>query len=238
MGLFSRSPIKLFRFVPLYADPELMLIKPTPVKEHVPEWYRLGEFNYTVPGSDEEHPGLKTCVPFLDVMLCGYVLLTPFDIFVGRNDDGTVNIRWNGPQEWAGFIDERPKELGATIPRPAGHAPNGLVWASRWGWKTPRGWSTVVTHPYNRHDLPFTTLAGLIDSDKFMANGNIPMFIKEDFVGVIPAGTPYAQITPFKRVSQWKMVCDFGLVHGNIEESKMIREKSYKKYLWVRKKFD
>lgn len=228
--------MKLIRFVPAFPNRETMLLEPTPAKEHVPEWYRLGESTITDEHGRQE-PAMKSCAPFLDIMLSGYTLVTPFDIFVGRNEDGSHNIRWNGPDEWNEFIGERPRELGATIPRPAGHSPNGLVWSSKWGWKTPRGWSTIVTHPYNRHDLPFTTLSGTIDSDKFMANGNIPFFLKADFVGVIPAGTPFAQIIPFKRVA-WKKVADYGLLGPAIEEGKAVRDKSYKKYLWVKKSYN
>jgi len=208
-----------------------------PVKKFVPEWYRLGESEISEPHSGGHTAGMKTCAPFLDVMLTGYVLLTPFDIYVGKNEDGTQDIRWNGPQEWNGFIGERPVELGATIPRPAGHSPNGLVWSSKWGWKTPRGWSTIVTHPYNRFDLPFTTLSGVIDSDKFISNGNIPFFIKEGWTGVIPGGTPYAQIIPFKR-KMWKKVADYSLLTRITEESKVIRGMPYKKHLWVKKVYN
>lgn len=232
--------MRLIRFVPDLNDKEKMLIEPTPAKEHVPEWYRKGESTFKYPGdkSNEEHPGLKTCAPFLDVMLTGYCLVTPFDIFVGKKENGEQEVRWNGPQEWRQFIEERPKELGATIPRPAGYGPNGLVWASKWGWKTPRGWSTLVCHPLNHHELPFFTLSGVIDSDKFSANGNIPFFLEKDWVGVIPAGTPYAQIIPFQRKS-WKKVADYGLFTVAKKEGQNVRkpETSYKKFLWVRKDY-
>lgn len=228
--------MKLIRFVPALPNKEVMLIEPTPTKNNVPEWYRKSEHDYIV-GPDRTEPGLKTCAPFLDAMLVGYTLVTPFDIFIGETEDGSHNIRWNGPNEWSDFIGERPKQLGSTIPRPAGHSPNGLVWSSKWGWKTPRGWSTLVTHPYNRYDLPFSTLSGVIDSDKFIANGNLPFFIKEGFVGVIPAGTPYAQIIPFKRHA-WKKIPDFGLYSELITQGKNVREKSYKKFLWQKKSYN
>lgn len=227
--------MRLMRFVPEINNREVMLIEPTPIKEHLPEWYRLGELTFLENGS--EKPGMKTCAPFLDVMLTGYAILTPFDIFVGKKEDGSIDIKWNGPREWSNFIGERPKELGSTIPRIPGYAPNGLVWGTKWGWKTPRGYSTIVCHPFNRFDLPFFTFSAVVDSDKFSGNGNIPFFIKEDFVGVIPAGTPYAQIIPFKRKS-WKKVADYGFSGVIFEQGKEVRKKSYKKYLWVKKKYN
>jgi len=50
-------------------------------------------------------------------MLAGYSLLTPFDIFVGRNEDGSHNVRWNGPEEWSGFIGERDKWIRSNYPK-------------------------------------------------------------------------------------------------------------------------
>jgi hypothetical protein len=227
--------MKLIRFVPGIDSKEKMLLDPTPIKDHLPEWYRVGEHSYKA-GAGKEQPGMKSCAPFLDVMLTGYALVTPFDIYVGRNEDGTLKIRWNGPTEWANFIMERPKALGETIPRPPGFAPNGLVWSSQWGWKTPRKYSTIVCHPFNRQDLPFFTLAAVVDSDKFTGNGNIPFFIKEDFIGIIPAGTPFAQIIPFKR-KLWGKVSDYGLYAKGVKDGEEVRIRSYKKFLWIKKSY-
>jgi hypothetical protein len=228
--------MKLLRFVPAFSNKEEMLLEPSPIKNFIPEWYRTSEHSI---GENNEHPGLKSCSPFLDSMLTGYCLVTPFDIFIGKKEDGSIDIKWNGPEHWNDFIGERPKELAAKVPRPAGHAPNGLVWSSKWGFKTPRGWSAVVVHPLNRHDLPFTTLSGVIDSDKFIAHGNMPFFIKEGFVGVIPAGTPYAQVIPFKRKA-WKKIADYGLISRATREGSEIRKpnSSYKQRLWVRKVYN
>ena len=47
-------------------------------------------------------------------------------------------------------------------------------------------------------------MAGIIDLDEGMYNGNIPFFINGNFTGVIDQGTPIAQIIPFKR-EDWKI---------------------------------
>jgi hypothetical protein len=220
---------------------------PVPVKKLVPEWYRKAETYYVAPsdniavedGTQELTAGLKTCAPFLDAMVSGYAFLVPFDIYVGRDDEGNLDIKWNAPQGWEEFVSERPKESGSTMPRPAGHAPNHLVWSSRWGVKAPRGYSVLITHPLNRQDLPFTTSSGIIDSDKFFGNGNIPFFIREDFVGVIEKGTPFAQIIPIKR-KKWKMINNPSLVDAYAIQGETARKKetSYKKKDWVKKVFN
>lgn len=208
--------------------------EPQPMKSFLPKWWKDGEDKLP-----DGHAGMKKCVPFLDVMLAGYALVTPLDIFVAKNDDGSLNISWNGPTSLENFIGERPNALGSTIPRPAGHYENHLVFKGFWGIRTPKGWSVLVTHPFNRFDLPFTTMAGLIDSDEFSASGNIPFFIKEGFIGVIPAGTPFAQVVPVKRAN-WKSINNKGLVdleaiHGGVVRS---GKDSYKKSFWHRKDYN
>lgn len=229
--------MKAIQFIPATTK-EQSLGHPVPMKSVVPDWYKKGEAHLTA-SSGKEIPGMKACVPFLDVMISGYVLVTPFDIKVTL-EDGNQKVGWDTDSpKFKEFIGERPKELGSTIPRPAGHSPNGLVWSSQWGWKTPRGWSTIVTHPFNRYDLPFTTLSAIVDSDKYTGNGNIPFFFKADFEGVIPAGTPFAQLIPVKR-SSWihsyaysmtKVILDLG-------SKTRLNEHFYKKTMWVRKIYE
>lgn len=219
---------------------------PVPLKQIIPQWYKNAETEYlpqgeelsVEDGSQEKHKGLKTCVPFLDSLLSGYAILTPFDIYVKRTEDGELDLQWTGPAGWENFIGERPKESGATMPRPAGHYPNHLTWASHWGFKTPKGYSLLITHPLNRFDLPFTSMSGIIDTDNFYGNGNIPFFIKEGFVGVIPKGTPFIQVIPVKR-NKWKMIISKGIkdimyVQGIIASKK---ETSYRKKKWIKKDF-
>jgi hypothetical protein len=219
---------------------------PQPIKKFIPEWYKKAETHYVSDednisvedGNQKKSAGLKTCVPFLDALTSGYALVTPFDIYVGRTEDGDLDLRWNAPQGWEDFVNERPKQSGATMPRPAGHAPNHLVWSGRWGIKVPRGYSVLVTHPLNRQDLPFTTSSAIMDSDKFYGNGNMPFFIKEDFIGVIEKNTPFAQIIPIKR-ERWKMINNDSLKYNIAVQGHFVREKegTYKRKFWTRKEY-
>ena len=79
--------------------------------------------------------------------------------------------------------------------------PIEFVWKTPYRVVLPKGWSLLVTHPFNRLDLPFTTLTGIIDSDVFhhATFGNMPFHIKSNFEGLIPAGTPMFQLLPIYR---------------------------------------
>lgn len=229
--------MKLIKFIPW--DKEYPLLPP--IKTPIPQWWKDGE-STLIDENGNPSGGLKSCIPFMEIMNTGYTIVAPFDIYVSKKENGDLDIRWSGPDStnWPIFIQERPTDLGATIPRPAGHHPNHFVWHCMWSWKTPKNYSTIVTHPFNRFDLPFTTLSAIMDSDKFQGNGNIPFFLKQDFEGIIKAGTPIIQIYPFKRTS-WKSWKDDSF-NTDIEQKQLkdIRvdpKKSYKKKFWVRKEF-
>lgn len=229
--------MKIIRF---FSKPEFLgLGQPLAAKKFLPEWYRNSELDFADPKTGQEGPGLKRCMPFLDSMLSGYMLVTPIDIFVSKNEDGTLKLGWNGPESVAGFVSERPKQSGEKMPRPPGHFPNHLAWRGIWGIKTPKKWSVLVTHPLNRHDLPFTTTSGIMDSDQYSTSGNIPFFIKEDFSGVIPAGTPFAQIIPIKRDSWTAINNDKGITYLEDLQGETVRSpgRSYKKLFWDRKEY-
>jgi hypothetical protein len=72
-----------------------------------------------------------------------------------------------------------------------------------WTIQAPEGYSLLFTHPANRFDLPFTTLTGLVDCDRYHdVPINFPAhWHNQDFSGVLPKGTPVAQCIPVKRKS-------------------------------------
>lgn len=239
--------MKLIKF---FANKEYFdLGQPVPTKKNIPEWYRKAESTYV--SEDGESPGLKKCIPFLDTFMAGYVLRLPVNVYINEekqesslsglfnNGENNLQIRWDGPPSLQNFIMERPSESGSTMPRPAGHYPNHLVFREFWSIKTPRGWSILMTQPLNRHDLPFTIPSGIIDSDKFYSPGNLPFFVKKGFSGMVPEGTPIAQLIPIKR-ADWKMVVDSGMEDLEIKQFSIIQnpETSYKKKFWQRKKYD
>lgn len=225
------------------------LADPKSAKLFIPDWYKKAEVTYKDPMGITQQ-GLKTCIPYLDGLTSGYMLSTPVDIYVNQkenslghlfnNSGDNLEIRWDGPGFLQDFVNERPKGSGYTMPRPAGHYPNHLVWKGYWSIKTPRGYSLLFTHPLNRHDLPFTTLSGIVDSDKFFAPGNIPFFMKKDFSGVIPKGTPIVQLIPIKR-NNWKTYQDDPyLTDQHFIQTSYLENKdtNYKKRFWQRKRYD
>lgn len=203
---------------------DLDIFPPVPAKSLVPQWYKDSEKTF-LDNDNVEHNGLKKCIPFLDTMISGYIIRLHKGVLVTRVNN---NIFVNGQS-----VHERYYKMGNMVPVPAGHETNKFVWENQWAWKTPKGWSTIITHPLNRFDLPFTTLSGVVDSDNFVSSGNLPFYIKSDFEGVIPAGTPIAQIIPIKR-ERWisKTIKDLSFI------SEYTGKDHYKKFDWRKKQYD
>jgi hypothetical protein len=227
--------VKFYHFIPDNNGWDESVPNPNVAKHFIPDWYKRAEITYASKDGKQQS-GLKTCAPFLDALISGYMLVTWTDVHVKILPDGRVDIDWDANTSGPQFA-ERESASGATMPRPAGHLPNHLAWAPKWGIKSPKGFSTLITHPLNRFDLPFTTSSGIMDSDKLHVSGNIPFFLKEGFEGVIPKGTPFAQVIPIKRES-WTAVYDPALI-GVISETGMrlrgVERGYYRDNYWVKK---
>jgi hypothetical protein len=198
---------------------------PVPSKKLIPDWYKNGEQSF-IDGAGNEVSGMKRCVPFLDIMTAGYMILL--------GEDAIVKIENGIPKIENRIVFERDSRMGATIVRPNGYLPNNFVWHNPWAWQTPKGWSTVVTHPYNRFDLPFITLSGFMESDTFVLGGSLPFYLKEGFEGIIPAGTPIAQIIPVKRANWVSRTLNKEIVFDGTYTGK----NHYKKHFWKKKQYD
>jgi hypothetical protein len=185
-------------------DPALIdwLPRPQPARDALPDWLRR-----MPPTAFSESHGrsvrtLKQCPPFIDAMTCGFVLTLPCEVRVAR---GEFSWRWSLPT--LGVREHTRSPLSFHVPAQAEGAPfhDGrhaiLKFNSFWTIELEEGWSLLATHPLNRHDLPFRTLTGLVDSDRFHDVGIFfpALWTNKTFEGVLPAGTPIAQCIPILR---------------------------------------
>ena len=221
-----------------FASSDETITTPKPSLRYIPDWYKKSEkfiggkpqvVNYS------KNLGLKACIPFIDAMKTGYIVETWQDIQVVQTSSGP-SVSWVTHPDPISYRGNSPDEL---MPVPAGCSPNSFVWLTNISMETPKGYSVLVTHPFNRSDLPFVTLSGVVDTDGGMYGGNLPFFFKENFEGIIPIGTPMFQIFPFKR-ENWELEIDAEL-HN---KTTSLRKNSlkhisgwYHKTLWNRKTY-
>ena len=165
--------------------------------EIVPDWYKKTPkfLDNKDPSNNMPAMGLKMCIPFLDAMTTGFYMSLPQEVYVEQTENGPSIRCKHEPMP----ISNRPPMTTDPMPSPAGHDEEHFIWQTQYAFHLPEGYSAILTHPFNRFELPFMTFTGVVDGDFFMHGGNIPFSIKKGFEGVIPKGTPILQIIPFKR---------------------------------------
>ena len=186
---------------------EQSISKPVPTVKEIPTWFREADRfainpmtkDYWLDGSGSKVPTWKACPAIFDMLSTGYVLRTPCDItFSLKNSKISIEIK---EQQFKDFCSERPPM--PQFVHPQGYYEDHFAWFPDWAVALPEGYSALYTHPLNRFDLPFLMTSGIVDNDKINLPGTMPFFIIKGFEGLIPAGTPYVQIFPFKR-EDWK----------------------------------
>lgn len=190
----------------------------------MPKWYKDADVFAVDPNTGKpwinpqdggKVPTWKACPALFDAMSTGYVLRTPCDIeFYYDKTRIRAKVLDN---KCVDFIDHRDP-MPQFIP-PIGYDENHFAWWVDWATSVPEGYSVLYTQPMNRFDLPFLSTSGIVDNDKVNLPGLMPFFIFKGWTGIIPAGTPYSQLIPFKR-ENW----DSSVV---IEDPKKIPQKNF-----------
>lgn len=215
-------------------------------KLSIPDWYK--QSSQKIKGFEKyslipENPGTTTgtykkCSPFLDALTNGYIFYLSQDLEVTKNNEGLPLFLWRSPfsnpigwhsnDQWEGLI--YPENCHSFL----------YKWENNFIIKTPKKYSTLFTHPHNRFDLPFYTLSGIVDTDKYNLAVHFPFFIKKDFTGIIKAGTPITQITFFKRDFWFKHVKKYDEHYVQKENFNFFKniERSYKNIIWQKKEYN
>lgn len=213
---------------------------PSPAKGYLPDWYVKSEKfiggKPKILETKKSNKALKSCFPFLDSLTSGYIVELPVDVQVTQTVDGP---KFDWPTQVAP-ISFRDAEQARLLPVPLGCGKTHLIWTPKFVFRTPPGYSVLVTHPFNRYDLPFVTLTGIIDSDNGIQSGNYPFFLAKDFEGIIEAGTPIMQILPFRR-DDWESKKDDSLLSLSDKISFMSHRKIvggyYRDNSWAKKNY-
>jgi hypothetical protein len=203
----------------------------------IPDWYKKIE-SYIDGKKEPDGAGagkatIKKCIPVFDAITAGYIIESPADVWVSIKE-GEQYFEWS--------------DLGLITFHPIIQAPNHPVkkefaypkWMNPWSIITPKGYSVLIVQPFHRESV-FTILPGIVDTDQYYPPINFPFVINDSkFEGLIPKGTPIAQVIPFKRES-WNMQ-----LGGNeeLEKIKKVHSKllskffdRYKSMFWTKKEY-
>jgi hypothetical protein len=185
---------------------------------HVPEWYKKID-SYTggekIPnGMGQTTATIKRCMPVFDAFSSGYIIFSDIDVFVTlKKFDINGNLLLENSKEPTHYTKqyfEWPSETPISfhtnnqiVGHPLDQGNDAPKWTNSWGIKTPKGYSTMFVQPMHRESV-FTILPGIVDTDKYNAPVNFPFVMNDqNWQGLIPAGTPIAQVIPIKR-EKWK----------------------------------
>ena len=221
---------------------------PEPAAVAMPGWYkqipafvdRVESDVLTHGAKNETAFTIKRCIPFLDSMTDGFVLRLKHDIKINRSSQGImISGEIFKKIDFESAIGTHPKLQIPNMPvAKEYYTKSALKWINHCVLKTPPGYSISFDHPSNRTDLPFITLSGIVDTDTFTMPVNFPFFIREDFSGIIPAGTPVVQFSIFKRES-WEIektsVSRLDTIQA-MNEVAALQPSAYKNNYWHKKK--
>lgn len=226
---------------------------PKPASKYIPDWYKQTESyigGNKKPFDDSSSPAtVKKCIPVFDAITSGYIIESPADVYVSVKN---IEVDNNGSSEeniikkdqhfiWSSFslIDFHPIEQAPGHPYKNDNF-SYPKWMNPWGIKTPKGYSCLFIQPMHRPS-PFTIMPGIVDTDKYPAPVNFPFVINDpNFEGLIPKGTPIAQVIPFKR-DGWK-----GLLGSKKDQEDLIQTRmqlmirffdKYKTLFWQKKEY-
>ena len=184
------------------AELEGVLPPPVPAALGLPGWLKSmpsQAFN-ALNGRDENT--VKRCPPFVDAMTHGFLIPLMCDLRFDRGE-----ITWDNELPAGGTVSFVRSPIGfhessQVVGSPLFEPDRFLIkFHNLWTIEAPEGYSVLFTHPVNRFDLPFTTITGLVDCDRYGDNWvHFPAHWHDvGFSGVLPKGTPVAQVVPVRR---------------------------------------
>lgn len=225
---------------------DLVLDIPKPSYNYLPEWYKkipLEAEGYEKPGlsdfnSKASNLTIKGCTPFLDAMTAGYMVILQADLEVKKAVTGDLYFNWRSEGD---LVSLHTPEQHPGLPSIVQGQDLVIKFGFSFTIRTPKGYSCLFTHPLNRHDLPFRTFSGIVDTDGYTQEVQFPFQLNEEIKEpmIIEKGTPVCQIIPFKRDDwqSYKEKYDEGFVLRNRFDFARRIIRSYKTQYWSRKTY-
>jgi hypothetical protein len=235
------------KFEPADEEAALLFEMPKPSAQSIPHWYKdmpvhmdgEKETGLSKTGVAVSNLTLKGCSPFLDALTSGYTFTLPCDIEFRFYPDKGINVRWATN---VNLLGSHGPDQAPGLPGPVGGNKDLLKWRPGWRVITPPGHSCLFTHPLNRHDLPFRTFSGVVDTDSYPLGVEFPFQLLNTInsdIFILEAGTPICQVIPFKRDSWKSERVEFDETQNKINgfklKSKIVR--SYKSQFWHKKSY-
>jgi hypothetical protein len=203
-------------------------LKPFPAVKQLPKWFTEASPYLPLPGYPQDNKlhfrnkvanvTYKKCVPLLDGLSAGYIIPLWADVQI-EQQDGIPEIYWKTNNN----IFQLHGEPSRGIPAPTGYDQIVFKYNNCWIPQTPKGYSCLVIPPLGYQDLAFKAVPAVVDTDKSTLELVFPVWVKNNFQGVVEKGTPIVQIIPFKR-DDWESTFDY---YKDGEYKHIVEEKNF-----------
>jgi hypothetical protein len=197
--------------------------------------------NQGITGRESDHT-IKKCMPVFDTLSAGYILKIPDDINIYQSKIHEADKESKTHFIWTelGAVTAHDIEQVEGYPHSNVHTLGLPKFINPWVIKTPPGYSCLFITPMHR-GLPFTIMPGIVDTDTFEHPINFPFEMNQKgFEGVLKAGTPMAQVIPFKRdefTSEVYSDSEYKEKYPDSTVNTVEFAESYKKGFWHKKIF-
>ena len=185
--------------------------KPFPASQAIPQWWKdaspyiKNEDNpdgkKIIVSNNESNASFKKCTPMLDMLSSGYIVPLWADV--------QVTIQDHGPQlTWRVHKQVFDIHYGQEVETPDGYQKTQFKFLNQWVPKLPKGFSALIIPCPGYPNSIFRPISGVIDYDKTTHPLYPPVYLKNDFDGIVEKVTPMFQIIPFKR-NNWNSKFSF-----------------------------
>jgi hypothetical protein len=186
--------------------------KPFPASEAIPKWWKDAspyikskdnpDGKKIIVSNYESNASFKKCTPMLDMLSSGYIVPLWADV--------QVTMTEFGPQLNWGVVGRRVFDIHdeQEVEGPDGYQKTQFKFLNQWVPKLPKGYSALIIPCPGYPNNVFRPMSAVIDYDKTTHPLSPPMYLKNDFEGIVEKGTPMFQIIPFKR-SNWNSKFSF-----------------------------
>ena len=217
--------------------------KPYPATAAIPQWWKDQKPYMGTPDKPnatkielyqgDSNATFKKCTPMLDALCFGYIIPLWADVQV-TFENGYQVLKWRVTEPV--FKDHSADG----VEKPEGYGNQAFKFINKWLPELPKGYSLFVTSPIGYPNSPFKALSAIIDYDKSNHPLFPPVFLKNDFEGIVEKGTPMVQIIPFKRDDWTSSFSQQDLEQARINRDRDVKAtiiNNYVKNIWSKKSF-
>jgi len=211
---------------------------PIPASKIIPDWYKNIPLDLEYDENYVKKEGISTikrCIPVLDYMTNGYVLVNPLHTSAKTllDEQGIRTVEhWSIDQD---YISAHPYSQCPVVMD--GERSHYFKISNPWKVKTPPGYSCFFYQPYYGLNQDYDLFPGIVDTDKHDDTVNLVGLAKRNFE--LMPGDPLMIVFPFKR-DNWESEIkyeDFRKVNRYHYFIKTIWHGTYSKMFNSKKKF-